>query len=383
MLQTEFIRSLHCNYERVLLDKKPEEKRYQYCILSRGGIKGLLPCSLRYINGLAYLYYDITSKQNVAQLYTGRTVGREWLKDFVWSVKRIRQALERFLLDEKNLLWYPDQIYQDLDNNVFSFLYIPYYTGEESFIKLLEYLVEHIDYEDEALVECVYKMYEQWEKCGMDYLQEQIYEDVKVLEGDKSQKKETQEKSLQKEQQVGGPEPEPELEGPDKTSETAAEVRPEKKAGIFSFLDIRKRKGQEAKEAYQESMQRAMSGYAVAEENLYQEENYGRTVYIEENGDQKPVIHGLYYPEGKTLGLLVNTQITIGKKKEEVNLVLEDASVSRMHARVIKDNDQFYLEDLNSTNGTYKNGLRMQPYEKRKLEPEDEIRFGKVVVIYR
>lgn len=374
MLQTEFIRSLHCNYERVLLDKKPEEKRYQYCILSRGGIKGLLPCSLRYINGLAYLYYDITSKQNMAQLYTGRTVGREWLKDFVWSVKRIRQALERFLLDEKNLLWYPDQIYQDLENNVFSFLYVPYYTGEESFVKLLEYLVEHIDYEDDALVECVYKMYEQWEKCGMDYLQEQLYEDVKVLEGDKSQKKEMQEKPLQKEQQEGIPEPE-EVE---KIPETATEVRPEKKAGIFSFLDMRKRKGQEAKETYQESMQRVMSGYAVAEENLYQEENYGRTVYIEENGEQKSVIHGLYYPEGKALGLLVNTQITIGKKKEEVNLVLEDASVSRMHARVIKDNDQFYLEDLNSTNGTYKNGLRMQPYEKRKLEPEDEIRFGKV-----
>ena len=43
MLQTEFVRNLNCNYERILLDVNPEEKRYQYCILSRGGIKGLLP----------------------------------------------------------------------------------------------------------------------------------------------------------------------------------------------------------------------------------------------------------------------------------------------------------------------------------------------------
>jgi len=50
MLNTEYVRNLNCNYERILLDKKPEEKRYQYCILNRGGIKGLLPCSLRYIN---------------------------------------------------------------------------------------------------------------------------------------------------------------------------------------------------------------------------------------------------------------------------------------------------------------------------------------------
>ena len=77
MLQTEFTRGLNCNYLRLLLEKEPEEKRYQYCILTRGGIRGLLPCSLRYINGDAYLYYDISSTQNVAQLYGGRKINRE------------------------------------------------------------------------------------------------------------------------------------------------------------------------------------------------------------------------------------------------------------------------------------------------------------------
>ena len=54
MLNTEYIRSLNANYERLLLERKPEEKKYQYCMISRGGIKGLLPCSLRYIDGEAY-----------------------------------------------------------------------------------------------------------------------------------------------------------------------------------------------------------------------------------------------------------------------------------------------------------------------------------------
>ena len=49
MINTEYIRSLNANYERMALGEKPEEKRYQYCMISRGGIKGLLPCSLRYI----------------------------------------------------------------------------------------------------------------------------------------------------------------------------------------------------------------------------------------------------------------------------------------------------------------------------------------------
>jgi len=41
-MKAEYIRNLHSNYVRIPLDKKPEEKKYQYCILSRGGIKGLL-----------------------------------------------------------------------------------------------------------------------------------------------------------------------------------------------------------------------------------------------------------------------------------------------------------------------------------------------------
>ena len=121
MLQTEYIRSLNCNYERILLENKPEEKRYQYCILNRGGIKNLLPCSLRYINGLVYLYYDISSRQNIMQLYGGRSISRKWVLDFVWGIRQVEQELERFLLDVKNIIWYPEQIFQSMDNNVFSF----------------------------------------------------------------------------------------------------------------------------------------------------------------------------------------------------------------------------------------------------------------------
>ena len=182
MIQTEYTRSANCNYERILLEEKPDEKKYQYCILSRGGIKGLLPCSLRYINGRAYLYYDISSRQNVLQLYGSRIITREWMKDFVWSVRQVMQETGRFLLDMGNILWYPEQIFQDLESNIFSFLYIPYYEGEPSFIKLIEFWVEHIDYDDEILVDCVYHMYDQVERGGESYLQLRFFEDAKRLE---------------------------------------------------------------------------------------------------------------------------------------------------------------------------------------------------------
>ena len=68
-MNVEYVRNLHSNYVRLGLSEKPEEKKYQYCIVTRGGIKGLLPCSLRYLDGGAFLYYDITSKQNLVQLH--------------------------------------------------------------------------------------------------------------------------------------------------------------------------------------------------------------------------------------------------------------------------------------------------------------------------
>ncbi|MBR4277345.1 MAG: FHA domain-containing protein, partial [Lachnospiraceae bacterium] len=64
-------------------------------------------------------------------------------------------------------------------------------------------------------------------------------------------------------------------------------------------------------------------------------------------------------------------------------LVLEDDSVSRLHARIVPEGGGYMLEDLNSTNGTFKNGIRLKPYERRKLVSGDEIRAGSVIIIYK
>ncbi len=382
MLQTEFLRNLNSNYERLLLESKPEEKKYQYCILSRGGIKGLLPCSLRYINGLAYLYYDITSRQNIAQIYGKRPLTRQWVKDFMWSFHQIQLELARFLLDEQNVLWYPQQIFQDLDDNVFAFLYVPYYEGDNGFSSLLEFMVEHIDYEDEVLVEFVYKMYEQFETNGIAYLGEQIFEDAKVLDTQVSVEYEEINESLGLEMDKTAKALQQDMNNVGE-SKSVGEKHTTEKKGLFSLLDSKKKKQRESRDNYQKNIQSAMSGYAVAEETIYEEEDWGKTIYIEETAVEKEKIHCLYTIEGKLMAQLKHGTLTIGKKKEEVDLVLEDLSISRMHARIIKDQDAVYIEDLNSTNGTYKNGLRMQPYEKRKLEEGDEIKLGKSILIYR
>lgn len=381
MLETEYVRSLQSNYERVHLSLKPDEQRYQYCILTRGGIRGLLSCSLRYINGQAFLYYDITSRQNVVQLYGKQVIGREWVRDFFWSYEQARQELGRFLLDEKNILVYPEQIFQDLTNHNFYFLYLPYYEEGSGMTEFLEFLLAHMDYEDEKLVECIYSMYEQYEKSGDVYLQEKIFEDVGKLEEKEmtSPTKSDDESNGEAEKDMAWQDV-----GTGPSTEREESVRPEKK-GFFGKFSVRRKRQEVQRSIYKENIMDYVGECAVAEDNVYEgdeDDEYGRTIYVEQVSEEKRS-HKLYTPDGRVAAELSGESLSIGKQKGEADFVLNDDSVSRLHARIYTENDIVYLEDLNSTNGTFKNGLRLQPYEKRRLEEGDEIRLGKLLFVYR
>ncbi|MGN0401596.1 MAG: DUF6382 domain-containing protein [Acetatifactor sp.] len=368
-MQTEFIKSLNCNYERVLLSEKPDDKRYQYCIISRGGIKGLLPCDLRYMDGQSYLYYDISSKQNVRQLYGTKCISREWVVNLFWSFRQMRQELERFLLDSANLLVFPEQIYQDLENETFCFIYLPYFGEENGFKQLMDFLIEHIDYEDDILVNCIYYIYEQLDQKGEVYLQSMIFEDLKKLEESTTKEQPSQcEEAVNEESEI-------------LCEEVVKQEEIVPKKHFFGIFDGRKKKDKEIRETYRQNMQEIMSCCRVAEDSPYEEE-YGKTIYMEESKVFAYTQRRLRTPEGKVIASIDDTVLTLGKKKGEADAVLEDASVSRLHARIVREKDKYYIEDLNSTNGTFKNGLQLQPYEKRELDEGDEIRLGRVALIF-
>ena len=72
----------------------------------------------------------------------------------------------------------------------------------------------------------------------------------------------------------------------------------------------------------------------------------------------------------------ITNGITIGRKQDNT-LVLSDEFVSGKHARIFVKDDECYLEDLNSTNGTYVNSERVKG--KVLLEVEDEVKIGTVL----
>ena len=70
--------------------------------------------------------------------------------------------------------------------------------------------------------------------------------------------------------------------------------------------------------------------------------------------------------------------LTVGKMEGCVDKVLSDISISRMHCRFINDGGRIAIVDLGSTNGCYRNGLRLSPQQKTYIEEGDEIRLGRV-----
>ena len=67
---------------------------------------------------------------------------------------------------------------------------------------------------------------------------------------------------------------------------------------------------------------------------------------------------------------------TIGKLAGYVDFILDHPSVSRVHAKIENEDGRLMLSDMNSTNGVFLNGIRLQPNERREIEEGDEIRFG-------
>ena len=72
--------------------------------------------------------------------------------------------------------------------------------------------------------------------------------------------------------------------------------------------------------------------------------------------------------------VLKDETITIGRMKGN-SIVIEDSSISLMHAKITRKNGDFLLKDLNSTNGTSVNG---QPIGEVKLRDLDRVRFAEI-----
>lgn len=88
---------------------------------------------------------------------------------------------------------------------------------------------------------------------------------------------------------------------------------------------------------------------------------------------------------GKEISTAGRAEIVIGRaykdSKPDIDLGPyggSQAGVSRLHSRLVRQGDDWSVEDLGSTNGTFVNGAKVAPHQKKRVKSGDIIRCGQI-----
>ena len=480
MIEAKYYRDYGHNYMILQCRQQETARSYQYKILTSGKIEEILRCSVRYINGSTYYYYDISSRTTLDSLYRDRKMSYEQVRDVLCQIHVIYETLAGYFMEEAGLVLLPEHIYYNITDKKYIGLYYPDYQIQSSgpYRPLMDFLLEHIDTEDRVLAEKMYRICELAEENSFfieDALQilDDSNESIQNTMREETQEKNTQEpvrEVIQKPMQEGDWEPiiapKEYLDAVQNLKEQGSynQVSPKRNIFyvIFAVLSVlsmtgeiavctiyeltqkeeiilygtmaatgiclllciagiytdRKRKVMSVKDFSEDAieddcsadtniasldkvisrdMNLEMMGYIPesvrtahegsrplrTESHMMQEnDDFGNTVFFD---DRVVKEHKLYATDrmNKRHIELKQFPCTVGKMAGCVDYVLPDDSVSRIHARFDVQGEKVLLTDMNSTNGTFKNGLRMQPQETVEIEPGDEVRFGNLNYCYR
>ena len=69
-------------------------------------------------------------------------------------------------------------------------------------------------------------------------------------------------------------------------------------------------------------------------------------------------------------------EVILGKSGQRADVVVSDPTVSRAHCKIIFRDGHTYVEDLNSTNGTFVNNVRLAPGQRMELTSGDTLRLS-------
>lgn len=398
---------------------------YELMMLENHRIPGLLPMQSVVADGRRRYLYEISGKQQIEDYFSGKKVGHDVLRLFLVSVQNMCRSLSEYLLREEGICLEIEFIYVDLEDGSLQFLYLPFYEKNlpQAFELCMEQLLRKIDHQDKEAVELGYQIYQ---LCAGGHAdigrlleavlgRQPVSEEGRLLtaDGDSawaegkmgkrgrrpgSEEREREEESKGAEDSNGYNDREntwkgwveknkayaagllkkyvPELIGAEKTFLSGMGQHEQKRRPFFNRVKSRGkeasfwgRKQEKRKTPLSESTQISEGG-ACDDTPSHPTEILG--VRLEE-----PLGRFTYQGIHQCSDIVVEgDSFLLGKNSNQVNGVISAEGVSRLHARVTRQEQKYYIEDLNSTNGTYINDMPLEYRQPKEIYPGDRIRFG-------
>lgn len=509
-----FKRDMMHNYMVAESEEALQKSDYQIHMLTENRIAGLLECSVKKINAKERYFYDITSRQSMANIYEKEYIGADDIRILIKGLYAALMETKKYLLDSNRVVLEPEMIYMDIETKEPLFCYLPVYEGDihQSFAKLSEYLMRRLDQADSRAVLLGYEVYRRSmeENYSLERLLKKVAFEMQPEEGHPFERRaeeaaegytaggskrtyveEVREDSREQERTgiregsrerewTGAPKNSREreetgvhgdsrdIEGTDglkgrkkkeqtgnrkkerrrrreknRGTEGVAEGEGNKKKkgkgaakkaaailaallaaaavgaaawiwelnmtqlGGISFLLIcligygcsveakRKKKEEEKirireEKADRQSMKKMQDAYraeqqkkrdqasAPEREKADKPQTIGATVLLDKGEEAyEPHLSLISMnPRERNSIVLLNDSYMIGKLKSRADICIDHPSISRIHAKIIREGKDYYLYDLNSTNGTFVNGERLAVNERVMIRLSDEIRFA-------
>lgn len=135
-------------------------------------------------------------------------------------------------------------------------------------------------------------------------------------------------------------------------------------------------------DSVQEKMPEWGDGKYKMPEQTGETENYGETVVLSAGQTEGPASLVSREPGELATIYLDRDLMVIGKMENAADAVIPLPTVSRIHAKIRKADDEYYLSDLNSRNGTSVNGRLLKTGEEYQLQDEDQVEFAQARYIF-
>lgn len=334
-------------------------------LMFRKEYQGILPMEKCYINGRGQYWYNISGKQALDAYCRVHSINHGFFETLILRICSQLEILEWNLIDSNCLVVDPELIFVDPSGEEVSFILYPDTKGTflDELQQLMEYLLTKLNHGDNSGVHQAYEIYNliRTEGYSIADLKQAIL------------KHREPEAVLSEENPVCITDmdviaQEPLQESPKEVSSMEIE---KKLANLWERLKNFLQTKRENKEEI------PMVIYPEDEEEEEGELNINPTICLAATLGE-PQGRLIYEGMGDYPDFELEQESNIVGKNPRVKLYINRETISQFHAKFDYFDKTYYIEDMNSTNGTFVNDEILNYKEKRALSPGDVLRFADV-----
>lgn len=410
------------------------EVDYIVGMFAHNDIPAFVPVSFKSLNLENYFCYNMNGLIPINQSFEMNKLTADRIEAFLRSIIKVAKSMEEFLLPFDRLITDEAYIYESLGKkDEFHWIY-GVESGNCTFTRLFERLLDRVDYKDDSAVKMIYSLYQAAKESegmqgvstggSLQRIREKAEEilsaphmslDMRARELIRAENERNSIKRLKGiEAGTGDMACSKEIEAADsmarryraeaeskkaRSQRVDLEDTPKAKTSLF-----KKRQNEEKsdKTMFVKSKLKKVWDYlnsdigskpeklvelqAVGEDEISYNVREVRQPKPESEGDVSEattlltgamIRNGIYClkPEDTNEDNILLTEFPffIGKSGDKTHHTIEDSTVSRFHARIDREEEELWLTDLNSTNGTFLNGIRLMPFGRMRVNKGDSI----------